>query len=359
MSLKFRSFWVLVLFSLCGWAVEAGSPNTIRFQGRLTDSGGNPVVGPDVRVRFAIYSVPSGGTPLWEVSGDQSVSTNEAGLFATDVGPLPASIFSDNSEVYLQVWVNDGASFKPLHPRQKLASVPYSFAADYAVNAGTAAFVLDNSITSFKIQAGAVGTSQLQDESVTRVKLASAAVTSDKILDGNITRKKLDKDAVSSENIEDGSIQNADLKVNSIARDRLDKATFELPGAGLLPAGAIIMSTFTSCPAGFSEFLPLRNRVPVGTDFSAQSSYVPNSPAATFGSDNSTFEVSTPNQFSNVESIRTGDWWVNFSHPKLVGGYDAAGGADNIGMSGYDHAHSLDIGTAYPPALTVIFCIKN
>jgi len=98
---------------------------------------------------------------LWSGPSNQTVETNSAGLFSTDVGPVtPESLFTVNPEIYLQVSVHDGTAFKDLLPRQKLSSVPYSF------YAGTAESIVDNSISTSKIQNKAVTEQKLADHSV-------------------------------------------------------------------------------------------------------------------------------------------------------------------------------------------------
>ncbi len=148
----------LTAFLLTQGALNA-APNTIRFQGRLTDNQGNPIVGPDVKVRFGLYSVLTGGSAAWETATDQTVTTNEAGLFSTDIGPLSSALFVDNAALYLQVSVNDGTSFKTLSPRQKLSTVPYSFYAETVPNHSISPLQLqDKSLTETQIADHAIGT---------------------------------------------------------------------------------------------------------------------------------------------------------------------------------------------------------
>ena len=44
---------------------QSSVPNLINFQGRLTDSLGNPVTDGAHSVTFRIFSLPSGGSALW------------------------------------------------------------------------------------------------------------------------------------------------------------------------------------------------------------------------------------------------------------------------------------------------------
>jgi len=154
-----------IIFALVAWA----APNTIRFQGRLTDNGGNPIAGPDVRVRFSLYPTASGGASVWDGPASQTVASNEAGLFATDIGPFPQNLLANNPELYLQVSVYDGTSFKTLAPRQKLSSVPYAIQAES---------VPDQSVTPAKIQNKSLTENQLVDHAIGTTTLTSSVVNS-------------------------------------------------------------------------------------------------------------------------------------------------------------------------------------
>ena len=61
---------VLLIASQSIWSEPLGSPSatsisTISYQGRLADTGGNPLT--DLyNMEFRIYDVPDGGTPLWD-----------------------------------------------------------------------------------------------------------------------------------------------------------------------------------------------------------------------------------------------------------------------------------------------------
>ncbi len=152
----------LLILSSVAWAV----PNTIRFQGRLTDNVGSPIVGPGVRVKFSLYDLQDGGTQVWTMP-EKTVTTNEAGLFSTDIGTFDPGFFTAHPDVYLQIEVNDGTAFKTLKPRQKLSAVAYSF---------TTGDVPNNSISTDKIQDRAITENKIVEHSITTATLNASVV---------------------------------------------------------------------------------------------------------------------------------------------------------------------------------------
>ena len=142
-------------------------PNAIHFQGRLTDNQGNPIVGDGVGVRFSLFTDKDTGTSVWGPL-NQTVTTNAAGLFSTDIGDFPSGFFTDHSDLYLQVEVNDGTAFKTLKPRQRLATVPYAFhAEEIPDNSIVLSKIPDRTITENKIVEHSIGTATV-NSSITR-----------------------------------------------------------------------------------------------------------------------------------------------------------------------------------------------
>ncbi len=171
---------LLVLFVIATtYSIAADS---FRFQGRLTDSTGAPVVGPEVRVKFALYDALAGGKKIWEMS-ETTVQTNEAGLFATDIGPLDTNVFSQLPSLFLLVSVHDGTGFKELKPRQKLSPVPYAFFSNASSHSVIADHVIANSISSDQIQPGAVNGTHIKDKSINNNHLGASSVHDEQIMD--------------------------------------------------------------------------------------------------------------------------------------------------------------------------------
>lgn len=162
---------IVLVFSVVLHAV----PDVIRFQGRLTDSQGRPIIGTP-QVSFEIYDSATGGTKLWGPTPFQFVNANDAGLFSTDIGPFASSaIFAGGQELFLQVTIKAGTAQadQVLSPRQRLTSVPFSFQARQAENATSAESVPDNSISRSKIQPDAVDSGRIVDQSIQPVDLSA------------------------------------------------------------------------------------------------------------------------------------------------------------------------------------------
>lgn len=105
------------------------STAVVPYQGRLTDAAGNAVTGNFV-LNFRLYGVPSGGTALWTESwtGGNTVSVT-AGLFTVLLGslsPIPQSVITANSSLWLGVTVGSDAE---MTPRVQLGSVPFAIQA--------------------------------------------------------------------------------------------------------------------------------------------------------------------------------------------------------------------------------------
>jgi hypothetical protein len=115
---------VASLFVLIPMAGRAQVPQTISYQGALTDSSGAPVTGP-VDMTFSLWDSPNivGATLLWQETLDVMVANGAFEvLLGADAGnPLPAAIFEN--PVYLGIAVGGDAE---MTPRQALAAVGYA-----------------------------------------------------------------------------------------------------------------------------------------------------------------------------------------------------------------------------------------
>jgi hypothetical protein len=105
-------------------------PQTLSYQGILTDASGNPVPDGAYAITFSFYNVATGGTALF-TRGPISVTTSK-GLFATILGtgitnnnaPLPFEL--GDAQHWIGIKVGSNAE---LAPRVQLTSVPYAFTA--------------------------------------------------------------------------------------------------------------------------------------------------------------------------------------------------------------------------------------
>lgn len=123
---------VLLLTATAVWASPKGlflttetSTQTIPYQGRMTDSSGNPLNG-DYAMTFSFYDTSSGGTALWQEQWDNTNRvTVSDGLFTVMLGthtPIPQTVF-DTSTLWLGIKVE---SDDEMLPRIQIGSVPYA-----------------------------------------------------------------------------------------------------------------------------------------------------------------------------------------------------------------------------------------
>lgn len=116
----------------------------LSFQGRLTDSLGNPIT-TATNVTFNLYNVDTGGTPIY-TAGACSITPDPDGIINVLIGgvgysPTPPSstynalcgaeidpeVFTENANVYLGITV---ASDSEMTPRQQIANVGYAINAE-------------------------------------------------------------------------------------------------------------------------------------------------------------------------------------------------------------------------------------
>jgi hypothetical protein len=119
-----------------GYGAEAITiPQMLSYQGKLTDTLGQPVPNGSYPMMFLLYNVPSGGSPFW--SETQSVTT-KSGLFSVFLGSVtPIGSLPDAGAVYLGMTVSGGPE---LTPRVRIVSAAYAYKADtanYALAGGT------------------------------------------------------------------------------------------------------------------------------------------------------------------------------------------------------------------------------
>jgi hypothetical protein len=95
----------------------ASVSSQISYQGKISDSSGNPLTGSH-NFKFQLYTAASGGTLVWEQ--DQSGVTVQNGLLEVKLAVDPTDF--DGKALWLAITV-DG---QLLSPRQELLPVPYA-----------------------------------------------------------------------------------------------------------------------------------------------------------------------------------------------------------------------------------------
>ncbi len=137
--MKTAIFLILSTLILVGFAF-AQAPQTLSYQGKLTDAAGEPITDGQVQLDFKLYDSTSGGNPLWQES--QQVAVND-GLVNVILGSITPLNFPSDQPLWLGISVNGSE----LEPRTELTSAVYSL---YAHSIG------DGSVTESKIADGAV-----------------------------------------------------------------------------------------------------------------------------------------------------------------------------------------------------------
>jgi hypothetical protein len=102
----------------------------LSFQGRLTDTSGNPIIS-STNIRFELYDTETVGTGTSLYSSgsgnSQTVIPDDNGIFSVTIGKthgtqIPNSVFTQNPAVYLQII----AGGETMSPRQPIATVAYA-----------------------------------------------------------------------------------------------------------------------------------------------------------------------------------------------------------------------------------------
>ncbi|MGQ9854820.1 MAG: hypothetical protein ACUVTG_15645, partial [Candidatus Oleimicrobiaceae bacterium] len=98
-------------------------PQTVSYQGLLTDASGTPVPDGTYALTFRLYDVPTGGTALWTETQPVEVSS---GVMNVTLGAIiPLALPFDR-----QYWLGIAVGTEPeMMPRVPLTSSPYAFAA--------------------------------------------------------------------------------------------------------------------------------------------------------------------------------------------------------------------------------------
>jgi hypothetical protein len=199
-------------------------PTLVSYQGRVTDSTGALIgnTAPVNRtVEFRLYTLSSGGVPIWAESQVVTISAGEfsvligngAGITGLTGPSAPAATpfrtfasalnSSGSAALYLGVTVDDGNASTTdveISPRQQLVAGPF------ALRAGVAESVASAAITSGMIGDLQIASGALQTSAVTTTKVADAAITSAKIADGAILAVDLASAAVTADKIDSSTV---------------------------------------------------------------------------------------------------------------------------------------------------------
>jgi hypothetical protein len=135
-----RSILIVALFVFpLSATVSAQAPQTISYQGVLTDDAGLAVADGTYNMTFRLYEAASGGTSIWEETLPVNVTK---GLFNVILGSGTPFKLSFDEQFYLGISVEGEAE---LSPRVALTAAPYSihaFDSDYLNGQSSTAFSL-------------------------------------------------------------------------------------------------------------------------------------------------------------------------------------------------------------------------
>ena len=204
------------------------APKLLPFQGRLTDQNGVAVSNGLKLVQFKIYSVPTGGSPVW--AGELHRTTVNGGLVNVMLGTkTPLSGVDFDKQLYLEITVDVSgpagtpdnaitAADPPMLPRQAILPVVFAKeAADSRLLASsdwTPLFGTNSpagSLLSSKIAPNSISGTQITSNSITAAQIQSETITSNQIAPGRIA----------ASNLAPGSVGTLQIASNSIAPDRL------------------------------------------------------------------------------------------------------------------------------------------
>lgn len=132
---KYSSFNTLILLFACASIASivygAGVPNTLNYQGTLTDNTGKPVTATAKPLTFKLYTSALGGTSFWSEAQTVPITNGQFSAVLGSSTPLPTEKFTGST--YVGVTVDAG---QEMLPRQKLTSVAYALKAADAIPKG-------------------------------------------------------------------------------------------------------------------------------------------------------------------------------------------------------------------------------
>jgi hypothetical protein len=225
-----KSQLLAVVLALLGSASALAQTSTVpvllSYQGRVTDSAGN-LIGSSTpvnrAVKFQLYTVSSGGTPVWAETQTVTISGGEFSVLIgngtgisdltgpSSPAPTPYKKIPEilnasgntSAAFYLGVTVDDGNSATTdaeISPRQQLV------AGAYALRATVAETVASGAVTTAMIADSTVTTGKLADSGVTSAKIADNSVATADLAANSVTAAKIDANTVGLWSVNGGNV---------------------------------------------------------------------------------------------------------------------------------------------------------
>lgn len=122
---------IILTLSICSYAAV---PQTINYQGQLTNASGTPVNNA-IQMKFSIYSVETSGEAIWSEIQTVQVTKGIYSVVLGAINQISPSIIDGN--LWLGVKVETDAE---MTPRQKLNSVPFALNSNNANSLSASSF---------------------------------------------------------------------------------------------------------------------------------------------------------------------------------------------------------------------------
>ncbi len=166
-------------------------PRMLSYQGKLTDSLGNPVPDGNYQLTFRLYTEETGGSPFWT---EAQTITVRNGLFSALLGAVnPIGSVPDAGNLYLSLQVGIAPE---LTPRLRIVSAAYAFLTERAANSdllqGKDTTALDSRYVN-ESQANSITSAMIVDGTIATADIANNAITSAKIGNGEVTMPKINQ----------------------------------------------------------------------------------------------------------------------------------------------------------------------
>jgi hypothetical protein len=117
-------------------AALGAAPALISYQGRLTDTAGQPVT-TLVNIQFTFWDAPSGGALLGSFIDSDPVTPDAGGVYSTLIGDEGGTVIPESIFDVTAVWLNVQINGEDLLPRQRMVSVGHALRARHADTAVT------------------------------------------------------------------------------------------------------------------------------------------------------------------------------------------------------------------------------
>jgi hypothetical protein len=257
----YRSIFIgLLLMIMCAisWAQI---PNTLSYQGILTDSLGNPKSDGTYSITFRLYDAESSGSVLWTEAKTLEV---KRGLFTTvlaDQVPFSASVKFDKP-----YWLSLQVASQPeLSPRVPLTAVGYSLnslkadTAQYAKTAPSQSFV-DSARVAGTIPNNTVTNANIVDGTIQRADVVAtftAPYADTAVYARNIPQAKFADSARIAGSVPDNTINSVKIADGSILREDVHPV-FKAPFADTADA------VRTMPPVSFADSARIAGSIPNG-----------------------------------------------------------------------------------------------